>query len=115
MYKRLLKFLAIERTYHLLFGIQSGQQWCRVVMDQETEKMVRKLPYKDLSVLEISGTKWANFGFKNYTSVQYPEFDICSQVHPDKFDLIIAEQVFEHLLRPYSAAKNVYQMLNVNG
>ena len=115
MYKKLLKFLAIERTYHFLFGIQSGQQWCRIIMDQETDKMIKNLPYQDLSVLEISGNKWANFGFKSYTTVEFPEFDICSQTLPAKYDLIIAEQVFEHLLRPYSAAKNVCQMLNKNG
>jgi hypothetical protein len=115
MYKRLFKFLAVERTYHFLFGIQSGQQWCRVVMDQETEKMVRALPFDQLSVLEISGTKWANFGFKKYKTVQYPDFDICTQTLSDKYDLIIAEQVFEHLLRPYSAAKNVYAMLSSHG
>ena len=115
MYKKLFKFLAIERTYHFLFGIQSGQQWCRIVMDEETDKIIKSLPFKDLSVLEISGTKWENFGFKKYKSVQYPEFDICSQRLSEKFDLIISEQVFEHLLRPYSAAKNVHAMLSSGG
>ncbi len=33
----------------------------------------------------------------------------------EKFDLVISEQVFEHLLRPYSAAKNVHTMLNPGG
>jgi len=84
-------------------------------MDQETEKMVRSLPCSSFSVLEISGNKWADFGFKNYKSVSFPQFDICSQQLEEEFDLIIAEQVFEHLLKPYSAAKNVYAMLRNHG
>jgi 2-polyprenyl-3-methyl-5-hydroxy-6-metoxy-1,4-benzoquinol methylase len=31
------------------------------------------------------------------------------------FDIIIAEQVFEHLLWPYRAARNLFQMLTKNG
>ncbi|MEK6782635.1 MAG: methyltransferase domain-containing protein [Bacteroidota bacterium] len=119
MYKTLLKLLAIERTYYFLFGFppvqDSGQQWCRIVMDQETEKAISNLPYHNFSVLEISGDKWKKFGFKDYKSVQYPDFDVCSQILPEKYDLIIAEQVFEHILRPYSAGKNVYEMLNPRG
>jgi hypothetical protein len=30
-------------------------------------------------------------------------------------DIIIAEQVFEHLLWPYRAVRNVFQMLTPNG
>ena len=33
----------------------------------------------------------------------------------DTFDLIIAEQVFEHLLWPYRAARNVHRMLRPGG
>ena len=33
----------------------------------------------------------------------------------ESFDLIIAEQVFEHLKWPYRAAKNVYRMLRPGG
>ena len=115
MYKRLFKFLAAERIHHFFFGMVSGKQWCRIVMDEETEKMIRELPYGNLSVLEISGNKWESFGFKEYKSVEYPAFDICSSQLSEKYDLIIAEQVFEHILRPYRAAINVKSMLTANG
>ena len=115
MYKRLIRFLVTERLYHFVFGFQSGTQWCRIVMNQATETMIKDLPYSSLSVLEISGTKWANFGFKNYRTVEFPDFDICADTLPEKYDLIIAEQVFEHILWPYRAAKNVNSMLNQNG
>ena len=40
---------------------------------------------------------------------------MCSSVLSERFDLIISEQVFEHLLRPYQAGRNVYAMLNPGG
>ena len=90
-------------------------QWCRVVMDRSTEELISGLDYKNFSTLEISGTKWRDFGFKEYTSVFYPELDLCQNTLNEKFDLIIAEQVFEHLQKPYRAGLNVFEMLNANG
>ena len=52
-----------------------------------------------------------------YISREYPAYDICDRPLDDTFDLIIAEQVFEHLLWPYRAAlaRNVYRMLKPGG
>jgi SAM-dependent methyltransferase len=96
-------------------NLNAFNHWCRVVMDDATLKLVLDLKYSDLSVLEISGEKWKELGFQSYKSMLYPEYDICEKVLDEKFDLIIAEQVFEHLLYPYKAMKNVYSMLNKGG
>ncbi len=72
-------------------------------------------PPANLRTLEISGTSWRTFPFRSYKSVHYPDFDICANSLDESFDLIIAEQVFEHLLRPYRAGQNVYQMLDPGG
>jgi 2-polyprenyl-3-methyl-5-hydroxy-6-metoxy-1,4-benzoquinol methylase len=102
--------------YQKLIGYNAkGKHWCRVVMDQETDKLVDSLNIPSLDVLEISGDKWKPKGFKSYTSVQYPEFDICANAMDRQFDLIIAEQVFEHLLWPYQAGRNVHSMLMPGG
>jgi SAM-dependent methyltransferase len=115
MYLRLLKFLVKERLRHVLSPVAEPKQWCRVVMDQETDRLVKELPYRDYSVLEISGRKWENFGFREYQSEEFPGFDVCKDKLDVKYDLIIAEQVFEHLLYPHRAARNVYDMLKPNG
>lgn len=91
------------------------EQWIRIVMKQETQRLVLEINPKDLSVLEISGSQWKKFDFRSYKSLGYPELDICEQRLDETFDLIIAEQVFEHLLWPYRAGKNIYQMLKPNG
>jgi SAM-dependent methyltransferase len=84
-------------------------------MDRETQKIVEQLTPSRLRVLEISGRKWEKFGFQSYLSLGFPEFDLCEQVLSDRFDLIIAEQVFEHLLWPYRACRNVLEMLEPGG
>jgi len=69
----------------------------------------------NLNTLEISAERWKDFGFKSYQSTSYQEYDICESVLDERFDLIVAEHVFEHLLRPYHAGRNIYQMLEEGG
>ena len=93
-----------------------NEDGCRVVMNRETRRIVKSLQPEGLNVLEISGNSWGNLeSFKSYKSLQYPDFDICESCLDETFDLIIAEQVFEHLLWPCRASKNIYRMLNSQG
>ena len=99
-------------------GLQThaDNQWARMVINQETDRLVRTLDWQNASVLEISGQKWKNFALKSsYRSVDFPDYDLCSGALDEKFDIIIVEQVFEHLLWPYRAVRNVLQMLKPNG
>lgn len=90
--------------------------WSRAVMYQECFKLIEGLGPSKLDVLEISASKvWQPLGFKSYTEANFPEFDVCSMTLPKSFDLIIANQVFEHLLWPYRAGRNVYSMLKPAG
>ena len=78
--------------------------------------MLRELRPQGLDALEISaGTAWRHLGFRSFTEANYPQFDICRDVLDQRFDLIIADQVFEHLLWPYRAARNVHTMLKPGG
>jgi hypothetical protein len=91
--------------------------WVRTVMYRECYKLIQALGPETLDVLEISaGERFSGrFRFRSFTTTQFPEFDICSQVLPKSFDLIIADQVFEHLKWPYRAGKNVHAMLRSGG
>jgi hypothetical protein len=101
----LLRLLGFEQT-----------PWVRLVMNRETQKLVEQLNPSELSVLEISGDAWrGRCPFKAYRSVGYPEYDICSDPLPDRFDLVILEQVLEHVLWPCRAGRNIYTMLNKDG
>jgi len=88
----------------------------RIVYEEECQKWIRDLNPQQLDVLEISaGASWRNLPFKSYSEMNYPEYDICSQKIDRQFDLIIADQVFEHLLWPYRAGRNVYDMVKPGG
>ena len=90
--------------------------WTRVEMTRITQEWMSQLPRKEMDALEISGEAWSSWGFKSYTSLQYPDFDICAPPSNGRtWDIVIAEQVFEHILWPYRAVKHVYALLNRGG
>lgn len=91
--------------------------WIRVVMYQRCFAFVRTLGPENLDVLEISaGPQWKRaFSFRSYTETHFPDFDICSETLDQQFDLIIADQVFEHLPWPHRAGRNVFRMLRPGG
>jgi hypothetical protein len=114
--KSLPGYPVLRRVYRSLERVGSTEEhWARVVMNRETQDLISSLSPGSLETLEISGRSWERMTFKGYKSVHYPDFDICGASLEETFDLIIAEQVFEHLLWPYRAGKNVYKMLNPDG
>ncbi len=94
----------------------------RIVMGPASRRMIQNLVPAQLDVAEISG-KWGEmFDFKSYDQFRYPEYDICagpimdkSLNRPRKYDLILANQVWGHLDRPYAATHNVRRMLRKGG
>lgn len=91
--------------------------WVRAVLYREAFARIRAMGPERLDVLEISGgNQWTrDFRFRSYRSTEYPGFDICAETLPQQFDLIIADQVFEHLKWPYRAGRNVLAMLRPGG
>lgn len=91
--------------------------WLRVVMYRRCFEFIRGIRPETLDVLEISGgPQWRRaFEFGTYTATEFPDFDICSEALDREFDLIIADQVFEHLPWPMRAGRNVHKMLRPGG
>jgi SAM-dependent methyltransferase len=92
------------------------RHWTRPVMYQRCAELIEALDPGQLDALEISAGKFfQSFGFRSFTEANYPEFDICQGTLDRQFDLIIADQVWEHLLWPYRATRNVQAMLRPGG
>lgn len=96
----------------------------RVVMDRRTKEWVDALPTDRMDAFEISGLAWKNRvakPWKSFSEGWYPDFDICSANigggvgYASKYDIIFAEQVFEHLKSPLRAVQNVHAMLRPGG
>jgi SAM-dependent methyltransferase len=84
-------------------------------MDRATEAYVRNLDYGSMAALEISGKKWENFGFGSYRRAQWPEYDWCAGTVDGMFDIVIAEQVLDHVKWPAAALWNAHAMLVDDG
>jgi SAM-dependent methyltransferase len=66
--------------------------------------------------LEISaGWKWRVRQWRSFSEMNWPEHDICNERLDRQFDILIADNVWEHLLYPYRAARNVHAMLRPGG
>jgi SAM-dependent methyltransferase len=88
----------------------------RTVAYREIDQWLNTMPCDKLEALEISaGWKWRDRAWQSFSEMNWPEHDICKDQLDRTFDLIIADNVWEHLLHPYRAARNVYAMLRPGG
>lgn len=110
--KRVKKFL---RRKAVRFGY-NNQHLSRTVCYRNVEAFLADLDYQRLTCLEISGGwHWRKKPWRSYTNVSYPSFDICAESLERTFDIVIADNVFEHLKYPGRAARNVREMLKQGG
>lgn len=90
-------------------------------MGRTSRRWLKGLSLEQMDAAEISGKFGKQFEFRSYTRFRFPAHDICKGpfVAPDgavmQFDLILANQVWEHLDRPYAATRNVLEMLKPGG
>ncbi|MEL7091436.1 MAG: methyltransferase domain-containing protein [Pseudomonadota bacterium] len=93
----------------------------RVIMHRRSRRLIEALDPANLRTAEISGRWGATFNFAVYDQYFYPDFDICQgpvrddDGKPKKYDFVMANQVWEHLDRPYAATRHVRQMLKKGG
>jgi trans-aconitate methyltransferase len=85
-------------------------QWMRQVMNREAEVFFRSLPMSTLDAAEVSGWLRASLPWKTYTSLQYPEFDLCTSTPEEAYDVVICEQVLEHVPDLTAAVTNLMAM-----
>ncbi len=93
----------------------------RIVMARSSRRLIKGLGPEQMDAAEISG-KWGRmFAFRSYRQFRYPKWDICAGPYVDaegqvlQYDLILANQVWEHLDRPYAATRHVFEMLRPGG
>jgi SAM-dependent methyltransferase len=96
----------------------SELHWCRIVMNRAIDQLIEALDCAALDCLEISGQRFAppRYGFRRYRTTAYPAYDVCAGALADEqFDLIVCEQVLEHVVCPDRAVANMHRMLRPGG
>ncbi|HEX4112825.1 MAG TPA: class I SAM-dependent methyltransferase [Stellaceae bacterium] len=95
-----------------------NEDWIRVVRRAEWHGYLAAEARRHPDILEISPgleSPWAQYATGSYRGVEYPDFDITRRRLDRQFDVIIAEEVFEHLADADAAAENVHAMLKPDG
>ena len=92
-------------------------QWVRAVMVPDTRRVFESLNPSALHVAEISGTNWPEMPWAGRTQLDFPDFDLCNPPAelPGPFDLVICEQVLEHVVDPLTAVATLRGMCKRDG
>jgi SAM-dependent methyltransferase len=104
---------AADRIDRALYpeATSATDQWQRIVMNRAIEDHIESLDPSSRSAAEISGDTHSRQPWRAYTSLNYPDFDICEPVRDrGKFDVVICEQVLEHVIDPWRAAANLREL-----
>jgi SAM-dependent methyltransferase len=118
MLKKLARLIGEDRSRAILRKVGfDTTHWVRYVAYKECSKILNSLDPSRLDVLEVApGLYWrSNFKFKSYSKVNLPSFDICRDTTDERFDLVIADQVLEHVADPFAAVRNLRAMLKEGG
>jgi SAM-dependent methyltransferase len=108
----------LDRVDSFFFPEAKGanDQWQRVVMNEAIGAHIASLDPPSRTAAEISGDSHARQPWREFTSLNYPEFDLCAPVGDvGTFDVVICEQVLEHVADPWAAARNLRELTAPGG
>lgn len=91
-------------------------QWLRDVMTPDTRECFESLKPETLDAVEISGSSWEDLPWRHYEQLHFPDFDLCNPaaLH-GPYDLVICEQVLEHVADPIRAVRTLKRLCKPDG
>ena len=107
-----------ERIDDLRFpeAASGADHWQRAVMNAAVDDHIASLGPAQLSAAEISGDAHSDKPWSEFVSLDYPEFDICAPVEQaERFDVVICEQVLEHVIDPCAGAAGLRSLCKPGG
>ena len=108
---------AVRRpVYSLRYGAPSDRQWLREVMNRDLLRVFAELKPEHLDVVEVSGNLRSGLPWRSYRTLSYPAFDLCAPTEvPGQYDLVICEQVLEHVADPLRAVSTLRELCRDDG
>ena len=84
-------------------------------MNRDIAMWLDSLDVPSLEAVEVSGTVRSDWGWKSYTSLLYPEFDLVNSEPTVESDVVICEQDLEHVADPAAAVGNLRRLARPGG
>jgi Methyltransferase domain len=109
---------ALGKGEELVFPLArtAPEHWQRVIMNRAADQFIESLDPQRCSAAEISGDTHAARPWRDYRALMYPEFDLCAPLSVGRrFDVVVCEQVLEHVVDPCAAAANLRGLCEVGG
>jgi SAM-dependent methyltransferase len=93
-----------------------ADHWVRTVMNGAIDRHLEGLDPPTRCAAEISGENHRSRPWLSYESLMYPDFDLCAPLEfEQRFDVVICEQVLEHVHDPWAAAANLRELSTPGG
>ena len=93
-----------------------SQHWLRQELDRSVGRHIEQLGPQRLTAVEVSGDAHARHRWLEYTSLEHPAFDVCAPAGDEgTFDVVICEQVLEHVVDPFAAARTLRALAKPGG
>ena len=104
----LKRLRAVRDRFWFPEAASGGDQWQRVVLNRAVDAHLRALDPPTKTAVEISGGAQARLPWGSFESLNWPEFDLCAPLEGrGTHDVVICEQVIEHVVDPVVAAANL--------
>jgi SAM-dependent methyltransferase len=85
-------------------------------MYKDLERELERLGPRQLDVVEISGEQWGHLPWRSHTTLDFPAFDLCAPpAEFAAFDVVVCDQVLEHVKNPLEAARTLRRLLRPGG
>lgn len=97
-------------------GADPSRHWQRAALNRAVDAHIASIDPARCVAAEISGDTHAGKPWKGYVSLMYPEFDLCAPLADSRrYDVVICEQVLEHVSDPWAAVSNLRDMCAPGG
>jgi SAM-dependent methyltransferase len=85
-------------------------------MNRRISQHLAALGPERLTAIEISGSTHAQLPWRQYTGTDWTTFDVCAPPEAlDQHDVVICEQVLEHVPDPWRAARTLHDLARPGG
>lgn len=94
----------------------AAEHYQRRAMNAAIDRYLGRLAVEQLTAAEISGANHSHLRWSEHRSLDYPEHDLCGDLSDaGRYDVVICEQVLEHVPDPVLAARNLLRLCEPGG